>query len=366
MFTKLRARFCLPVNKMNRFFSIDVLRGVAIAIMIIVDAPPAITYQILHHAPWEGLTFADFAFPGFVFAMGISAAISVSRNKPDAKKILKRTIILFALGIFLNALMFFFLNMPFRIFGILQRLALTYALGIFIALILKTDRKIFAATFFLLIFYSTAFKIYAPENPFEIGKNIFDAIDTSIIGAENLLTPTHDPEGLFGTISSAAQMLLGFIAGQILIEKKSINYKIYLLASCAGIFAVSGWLWTFSDIICKNLWTSAFVFLTSAVEFLLLAILLRLTEKKSAEKFFKPLAVLGKNPLLYFFCSQFGLIFFYAWKIENISAWRWIFQHTISGFVSAEFSSMLFCLIWLVIWIFIATAFDKLNLIIKI
>lgn len=366
MFTKLRVRLLFPVNKMNRFFSLDVLRGVAIAIMIIVDAPPAVTYQIFHHAPWEGLTFADFAFPGFVFAMGVSAAFSVKKNKPNAKKILKRTAILFALGIFLNAIMFFLLDMPFRFFGILQRLALTYALGIFFALILKSDRKIFAATFCLLIFYSTAFKIYAPENPFEIGKNIFDAIDTSIISAENLLTPTHDPEGLFGTISSAAQMLLGFIAGQILLEKKSINYKIYLLTTCAGIFAVSGWLWTFCDIICKNLWTSAFVFLTSAVEFLLLAIFLQLTEKKSAEKFFKPLAVLGKNPLLYFFGSQLALIFFNALKIENISAWSWIFQHTISGFISAEFSSLLFCLIWLVIWIFIANFFEKLNVIIKI
>ena len=84
----------------KRFAELDILRGVAISIMIIVDAPPTEIYYLLEHAEWEGLTIADMAFPGFVFAMGMSVAFSVSRRAPSLEKIFKRSAILFLLGIF--------------------------------------------------------------------------------------------------------------------------------------------------------------------------------------------------------------------------------------------------------------------------
>ena len=120
---------------MQRIYSLDVLRGLAICIMIFVDAPPVLEeiYPVFVHANWEGLTFADLAFPGFVFTMGMSAAVSMSRRQPSTKKILRRVTILFALGFFLNVLPIICTGGNFfdvRLFGVLQRLALTYALGI--------------------------------------------------------------------------------------------------------------------------------------------------------------------------------------------------------------------------------------------
>ena len=154
---------------MKRFDSLDALRGLAILIMIFVDAPPVLEkiYPIFVHAQWEGLTFADLAFPGFVFTMGASAAISMSKRRPSRQKILKRAAILFAIGILFNELPYIFAYFLWdnfagadfyeraiahiRIFGILQRLALTYALGMFIVLTLRSEMKIFYTAFLLLI-----------------------------------------------------------------------------------------------------------------------------------------------------------------------------------------------------------------------
>ena len=91
----------------KRFYSLDVLRGVAIMIMLFVDTPPAaIAYPIFIHAPWAGLTFADFAFPGFVFAMGMSAAVSMAKREPSTRKIFKRAALLFVIGILFGTMPF--------------------------------------------------------------------------------------------------------------------------------------------------------------------------------------------------------------------------------------------------------------------
>ena len=107
----------------KRIYSLDVLRGVAIAIMLLLDAPPDDLFEILKHAPWAGLTVADLAFPLFAFAMGTSAAISMSRREISTKKILRRVTILFALGFFLNVLPIICAGEIFfdvRLFGALQ------------------------------------------------------------------------------------------------------------------------------------------------------------------------------------------------------------------------------------------------------
>ena len=365
----------------QRITELDILRGLAVAIMIIVDAPPADIYDLLKHAAWEGITIADMAFPGFVFAMGISIAISINRRKPSAEKIFKRSMTLFLFGIFMNTLPFvfeYFLWTEFssadffsravehgRFFGILQRLALTYLLGMLLIKFLDSDKKIFFAAFVFLILSSAGFHIYATENPFAQEKNIFDALDLALLGGNHLFTPVHDPEGLYGTFSSVAEMLLGFFAGTILLKKISVQEKIKQVILFGVIFFAVGTLWINFDIISKNLWTAPFSLITSGIELFLLAGILKFS-KTSAEKFLKPLQSLGKNPLFFYIASNFCLIFFLVLRIENIPAWHWIFQHTLQDFISLKFSSMIFCFIWCGIWIFVADVLDRKNVVIKI
>ena len=366
-------------SKSKRIFALDVVRGLAVFIMIIVDAPPTPEiYPIWTHAPWEGLTIADFAFPGFVFSMGMSAAVSTSRRPADFKKIFKRAAILFLIGLIFNDLPYVFAYFLWdnfsaadfyshaaehlRIFGILQRLALTYALGMVIVKLLEEDKKIICAAISLLIISSLGFHLYAPENPFDVNKNLYDAIDLALIGANHMYTPTHDPEGLYGTLSSTAEMLIGFLAGKILIDNAPASEKFKVLGIFGAVLLLIGGAWSFVDIIAKNLWTAPFSLITAGIFMLVTAILLRVFEVKTELKtFFQPIASLGKNPLVFFLASNIGLIFFIVSEL-----WGWIFSVTIMGFISVPFSAVLFCWIWAALWATVATVFDKTGIVIKI
>ena len=131
----------------GRLTSLDAFRGIAIALMILVNSPgdPGNVYSILRHAEWNGWTLADTIFPSFLFMVGVSIVFSLDRRKekklsntPLIGRILKRTAILFALGIFVNIFPRFDLSTV-RIPGVLQRIAVCY---LFVSLIvLKTGLK---------------------------------------------------------------------------------------------------------------------------------------------------------------------------------------------------------------------------------
>lgn len=371
---------------MKRIYSLDVLRGLAIFIMVFVDAPPGgIAYPIFIHAPWEGLTFADFAFPGFVFTMGLSAAVSMSRREPSTKKILKRAAILFAIGILFNMLPSIFAWLirddftganlyagtieHLRPFGILQRLALIYAFGLLLARAIRNDLGIFIAAFVLLIVSSLGFHIYAPDNPFSIEHNISRAVDLIFPGANRIYWTTHDPEGLYGTLASTASFLFGFLAGRVLLDRAALRDKLFLLGAAGVILLVVGGAWSSVDIIAKEIWTAPFALITSGVEVLLLAALMRfLDARPNAKRFFQPLAAVGMNPLFFFLLPNIVLIFISSFPspAEGMDLYVWFFISTFSHLITPEFGSMIFCLLWCMLWLPIAEILCKMKVTIKI
>src|ERR1700724_3542079 len=82
----------LTVAAPTRVLSIDVLRGLTIALMILVNDPGdwAHTYTQLDHAPWNGFTLTDFVFPNFLFLVGSSIIFSLQSRiaRGDSKKTL--------------------------------------------------------------------------------------------------------------------------------------------------------------------------------------------------------------------------------------------------------------------------------------
>ena len=89
----------------QRFPALDVLRGMTICFMIIVNTPGngATSYAALQHASWNGFTPTDLVFPTFMFVVGnaLSFATKKWQGLSDAQvfwKILKRTLIIFLLG----------------------------------------------------------------------------------------------------------------------------------------------------------------------------------------------------------------------------------------------------------------------------
>lgn len=371
---------------MKRIYSLDVLRGLAIFIMVFVDAPPGgIAYPIFIHAPWEGLTFADFAFPGFVFTMGLSAAVSLARRKPSTKRILKRAAILFAIGIVFNMLpsIFAWLILDdftganlyagtienLRIFGILQRLALVYAFGLLLARTIRNDLGLFLVAFALLIVSSIGFHVYAPDNPFDQAHNLSRAVDLIFPGANHIYWPTHDSEGLYGTLASTASFLFGFLAGKVLLDRAALRDKLFLLAVAGVILLIAGGAWSIVDIVAKEIWTAPFALITSGVEVLLLVVLIKfLDARPNAKRFFQPLAAVGMNPLFFFLLTNVGLILLNTIPspAEGMSFYVWFFISTFNHLITPEFGSMLFCLLWCLLWLPIAQILYKMKVTIKI
>ena len=241
----------------KRILALDILRGVTIAGMIMVNNPGTWghIYAPLRHAEWNGLTPTDLVFPFFMFIMGISTYISLKKynfefSHAAAMKILKRTIIIFLIGLAIGWLSRFCYywagsheGLSFgeqlwasvwtfdriRILGVMQRLALCYGATAIIALTMK-HRHIPYLIATLLVGY---FILLMCGNGFAYNEtNILSIVDRAI------LTPAHmykdngiDPEGLLSTIPSIAHVLLGFCVGRMMLDSNRAESREALLNS---------------------------------------------------------------------------------------------------------------------------------------
>ena len=369
----------------KRIYSLDVLRGVAISIMLFLDGPPDKIFSILEHPKWAGLTIPDIALPMFAFAMGAAAAISMSKREPPVKKILKRTALMFLIGVLLEMEPFILLlifDVDFttadfferaivhgRLFGIIQRLAITYALGIFIARAIKNNLGILIAALVLLIVSSAGYHVYAPDNPFDEAHNISHAVDYIFPGVNHIYRPTHDPEGLYGCLAGTASVLFGFLAGKIFVDNSTVRDKIFIFCAAGIILLIAGGIWSNFDIITKKLWTTPYALINAGLDFILLALFMKIFDAlPNAKKFSQPLVALGINPLFFFVMNNAILTLLYVLPDGKNFGGLYLefYYHTTQGLISTEFGATLFCAIWALLWLPIAELFYKNKIVIKL
>ncbi|ERN06418.1 hypothetical protein AMTR_s00016p00254920 [Amborella trichopoda] len=133
----------------QRLVSLDVFRGVTVALMILVDHAGGVISAI-NHSPWNGLTLADFVMPFFLFMVGVSLGLTYKKlpNKIVAtRRAILRALKLLFLGLMLQGGYFHGVNdltygvdlNRIRWMGILQRIAIAYFLAAICEIWLKTD-----------------------------------------------------------------------------------------------------------------------------------------------------------------------------------------------------------------------------------
>lgn len=139
----------MTANTPKRLLALDILRGITIAGMILVNNPGSwgYVYTPLEHAAFNGLTPTDLVFPFFMFIMGISTYISLRKynftySHATLRKIVKRTVVIFCIGLFLNLLAksVFTHHLNFeelRYLGVMQRLAIGYGVTSLVAITVK-------------------------------------------------------------------------------------------------------------------------------------------------------------------------------------------------------------------------------------
>lgn len=297
----------------KRLLSLDVLRGITVAGMILVNnAGGKVSYAPLQHSAWNGLTPCDLIFPFFLFIMGISTYISLNKfnfrvSSQVVTKILKRTFLIlcigWAIGWFDHACEGDFL--PFahlRILGVLQRIALCYCAVSFIALFMN-HRFIPTLTIVLLIGYT--FILYKGNGYACDESNVLSLIDRQLFGEAHLYHKSPiDPEGFVSTLSAIAHTLIGFYCGKLIVKTQQIERKVVLLFLTGFMLMSIGFL--FADLLPlnKRIWSPTFVLVTCGLASMLLATLMYFIDIRERQQWCRFFVIFGVNPLFLYVLSE--------------------------------------------------------------
>src|SRR5690606_9707424 len=185
----------------QRYLALDVLRGLTIALMILVNTPGSWStiYAPFRHAAWHGFTITDLVFPAFLFAVGNAMSFSLKKyaqqgNTAFLKKVFKRTILIFAIGLFLSAFPFVyrdgngelvFKNLQnMRIMGVLQRIALCYFFAAIIINYFRLKASLIIGIVILLIYWAVMYFFGSPEDPYSLTGNAALKFDLLILRPE--------------------------------------------------------------------------------------------------------------------------------------------------------------------------------------
>lgn len=351
-------------TKPKRLLSIDLLRGLTIAFMIMVNNDgSAAAYTQMKHSAWNGFTFTDLVFPTFLFLVGVSVVFSTASRltRGDSKRLLflhtvRRTIILYLLGLLVNSFPYFHLH-TMRFYGVLPRIAICYFIAATLYLISPKWRSkaLLAAT--LLIGYWVIMR-YIPVPGYGVpgrdiplldpDRNLAALIDRHIFAASHLYERTRDPEGLLSTLPSIATALIGVLTGIWLRSSRTIGQKARGLAIAGASAVLLGSLWNIWFPINKKLWTSSFVLFTAGLGLLLLALCVWIFdrgEETKQSRWFIPLHVFGTNAIsAYVFAELLGSAFAAIHVRPGLTLHRWLFQIINSGVPDAAFASLLYSL----------------------
>ncbi|HWK99819.1 MAG TPA: heparan-alpha-glucosaminide N-acetyltransferase domain-containing protein, partial [Parapedobacter sp.] len=233
----------------KRYYSLDVFRGATVALMILVNNPGswAHLFPPLGHAPWHGLTPTDLVFPFFLFAVGNAMAFVMPRLREAGdttfwKKVLKRTALIFGIGLLLNwwpfvswegeALAFKHWVSPddpergIRIFGVLQRIALAYCFASIVVYYFR-EKWIIVISAVLLLGYWLLCVLFGGADPYSLDGWFGTAVDKNVLGVAHLYRGEgvpFDPEGLMSTLPAIVQVVVGYLTGRYIRAQGQVEW----------------------------------------------------------------------------------------------------------------------------------------------
>ena len=375
-----------------RLSSLDVFRGITIAAMILANMAGVAddVYRPLSHSEWHGCTPTDLIFPCFLFIVGVAMTFSLSKytaeNKPTKAvylRILRRTAILFILGLVLNGFwiqgIWTFDLSSIRLMGVLQRIALTYLFASLIVLKLPRKSQWLVAGGLLIAYWLTM--MYIPVPDYGAGVltregNFGAFIDRLIIPKAHLYKGDGfnfmgDPEGLFSTIPAIVSVLAGYFTGEWIKDKKQATSQtsmdLVLFGLCCLVIAI---IWDVAFPINKKIWTSSYVLFTAGWALMLLAACYELIEVRLIKRWSKPFEMMGLNAIALFVASVFLIKIAAKTQLGTgetaVSIYNWIYQNIFASWAGNFNGSFLFALVTLLFWYGVAVLMYQKRWFIKV
>lgn len=377
-------------QKSGRLKSLDIVRGITIAGMILVNNPGSWShmYTPLGHAEWNGLTPTDLVFPFFMFVMGVATFFSL--RKFDFKlnghvwvKIIRRSVILFLIGLGIHWLSHFCYSLAggstlaeaannfadMRILGVLQRLGICY-FAVAVILCTVPFKRIPWIVAGLLVVYSLMLllghgydisldniiyridnAVLTPQHMYHAGAWSSVANDltmTAGYGSQELLNPAFDPEGLCSTLPSIAHVLIGVLFGELIVKVKDNNDRVRQLLIAGTLMMMVGWLLSYAMPLNKSLWSPTYVLMTCGMATSLLAVLIWVIDILGYSKWCKFFEAFGVNPLFMYLMGSVLSILFGSVKLpiggESVSIHNLIYKNLWLNLVGEDWINMASCL----------------------
>ncbi|WP_255551355.1 hypothetical protein [Granulicella sp. dw_53] len=364
-----------------RVLSIDVLRGLTIALMILVNdaADGNHVYWVLEHAPWNGWTLTDLVFPTFLFLVGCSIVFSMAgrlargADRPRlALHVVRRSAIILLLGWFLTLMPFFHLT-TLRFYGVLARIAVCYLCAGLLFIWVQRPRTLAIITAVLLIGYWLLMRFVPvpgagiPTHDVAIldpDQNLVAWLDRHVVAftqqwfhTGRLYEKVRDPEGLLSTLPAVATTLLGILTGLWMRSTQTATRKFVGILSSGAVLVVAGYLWSPWFPFNKKLWTSSYVLLSAGLALLALALLYWLLDVRQAQTRSKlvaaliwPWRVFGSNAIAAYTVSVVfikALIDIHVGTQPNgrpLAAMGWVYRNVFARNGSTELTSHGFAL----------------------
>jgi predicted acyltransferase len=355
------------VSVAPRLPSVDALRGLTVAAMVLVNNPGtwSAVYPPLRHAEWHGFTPTDMIFPFFLFIVGVAIPLALGpRLEAGAgglvARVVRRSAVIFALGLLLHAQPFFQLS-TLRIPGVLQRIALCYLLAALLFLLGGGTRgwrvqAIVAGA--LLVGYWLLMTRVAPPGQvagdLSPAGNLAGYVDRLVLGPRHIwqLSKWYDPEGILSTLPATATTLLGVLAGHWLRWARPTARLLSGLVVGGVVGAGLGWLWGLSFPVNKSLWTSSYALMMSGFAALALALCYWVIEVRGVRRWAGPFVLFGLTALPLFFLStaMARLLLLIRVGPEHMRLHAWLYTHLFVPWAAPVNASLAFALAYVLLW----------------
>jgi predicted acyltransferase len=312
-----------PPTPAQRLVSLDALRGfdmfwitggtaILMGLGKVVDRPWSDKFlEQFEHVPWRGLHFYDLIWPLFMFIMGAAIPLAIAKRRAkgetDRRLLLHalwRAIVMFCLGTVTQGNLLLFDWYKFRpCYSVLHGLAVGYLIATVVAVKVKPKWHVATIAAFLLAYWAIVMLVPVPgvgAGVLTPQGNLPTYVDKLVLGhlhfGENTWFLSYPGFG--------ASVLLGVLAGQLLMSGRSPGSKLLRLVGMGVLSLLAGLLWSLWFPVIKLMWTSSYVLISGGFSFLVLALFYWIVDVRGYRKWAFGFIVIGMNSIAVYVATE--------------------------------------------------------------
>lgn len=318
----------------KRLESLDILRGMDLFLLTVLGPVVSMVANTgdyswesavmpaFEHVEWEGFRLWDIIMPLFMFMSGITIPFSMAKyRQPDGNKakaygrIARRVVLLWICGMIVQGNLLGLEWQHVRFFSnTLQAIAVGYLVSSIAFLNSKPRTHLILAAALLAAYW--ALMMFVGGGDFTPQGNLCEKVDCAVLGIHRDAARLADDGSIVfpawytytwivSSLTFAATVLSGMLAGELLKSKRSEKSKVLTLLIGGAAMVAVGWLWNLQMPVIKHIWTSSMVLVASGYSFLALAVVYFIVDVRKKGRWSNWLKVFGMNSIAAYMMAEF-------------------------------------------------------------